>query len=555
MKKRSQRPDNHTYTIVFRGLASHADFGKSLERALTVYHSMCALDSPVKPSLIHTNAALKVCAQAGDLDAMFGIAARLPRSGPRAADNITFTIIFNALSKLVHDDSESDKDGSLQVDITKRQNAVLQGRRMWAEIIERWNVGDMMLDESLVCAVGRLLLLADVPQDLDDVLSLLEQTMGIPRQTPRCRNIDRAQAQPEKEVESPAPGNIALVQTTEPGRKPSADAEDEFVPGDEYLPSPSVRSMFYAIPSRSTLSLVVDACTRLRLFSTAQDYWGLLTGSPYHIVPDTANYHMYLRLLRAQRASRKCVELVQEMRDGLGAGSTVPGAAPKIRTVRGESGYVNASTFRIALGACKRDIQNPFVVKHASKLVRIMYDCLPEVDIRVMTTYVEIIRKVTGGDWREMHDALMGTELGTRLLKSLFLYGTADEDKKGEEFLERCRDLDGFLRTLIGAYDQLLQDKRKMLPKDKDRAFKQLATLASWQTDVSCHLGRVIGRRRTWDGGRHTRLKLPEPNPEEPAWKHEALVARMKEERYTKGGANKRIAMAQYLRRMQNGSM
>ena len=555
MKKRSQRPDSHTYTIVLRGLASHADFGKSLERALTIYHSMCARDSPVRPNIIHTNAALKVCAKAGDLDAMFGVAARLPRSGPRAADNVTFTIVFNALSKLVHDDSESDKDGSLQVNITKRQNAVLQGRRMWAEIIERWIVGDMMLDESLVCAVGRLLLLADVPQDLDDVLSLLEQTMGIPRQTPRRRNIDGAQALPEKGVESPAPGNNALVQTTEPGRKPSADAEDEFVAGDEYLPSPLVSSKFYAIPSRSTLSLVVDACTRLRLFSTAQDYWGLLTGSPYHIVPDTANYHTYLRLLRAQRASRQCVELVQEMRDGLGVDFTVPGAAPKIRTVRGESGYVNASTFRIALGACKRDIKNPYVVKHASKLVRIMYDCLPEVDIRVMTTYVEIIRKVTSGDWREMHDALMGTELGTRLLKSLFLYGTADEDKKGEEFQERCRDLDGFLRTLVGAYDQLLQDKMKMLPKDKDRAFNQLATLSSWQTDVSRHLGRVIGRRRTWDRGRHTRLKLPEADPEEPAWKHDALVARMKEERYTKGGANKRIAMAQYLRRMQNGSI
>ena len=551
MKKRSQRPDSHTYTILFRGLASHADFGKSLERALTVYHSMCTLDSPVKPTIIHTNAALQVCAQAGDLDAMFGVAARLPRSGPRAADKVTFTIVFNALIKLVPHDNESGKDESLQVDIKKRQNAVLQGRRMWAEIIERWKVGDIILDESLVCAVGRLLLLADVPQDLDDVLSLLEQTMGIPRQTPRRRNIDGAQALPE----SPARENNALVQMTEPGSKPSADAEDEFIPGDEFLPTPSVRSMAYAIPSRSTLSLVVDACTRLKLFSTAQDYWGLLTGSPYHIVPDTANYHTYLRLLRAQRASRQSVELVQEMRDGLGVGGTIPGAAPKIRTVRGERGCVHASTFRIALGACRRDIKNPNVVEHAAKLVRIMYDCLPEADIRVMKTYVEIIREVTSGDWHAMSTALMGTELGIRLLKSVFLYGTADEDKKGEEFLGRCREIDDFLRTLIGAYDSLLDSNRKMLPKDRHRAFEQMTTLCSWQTDVSRRLGTVAEPRRHWGRGRHTRLKLPEVNPEEPAWKRDALVARMKNERYTKGGANKRMAMAQYLRRIQNESM
>src|SRR5450432_2553925 len=99
MKKRGQAPDAVTYTILFKGLAEHAHYPHVVSKTLSIYHSMFASNSPVKPNTIHTNAALKVCARAQDMDALFGIAAKLQRKGLRAANNLTFTTILNALRR------------------------------------------------------------------------------------------------------------------------------------------------------------------------------------------------------------------------------------------------------------------------------------------------------------------------------------------------------------------------------------------------------------------------------------------------------------------------
>ena len=101
MKKRAQLPDSFTFTIIFRGLAKNARYERSLERALAIYESMHADNSPVKPSLIHTNAILNVCAFTNDIDSMLGIAAKLPTKGRDAPDCLTFTIILNAIGKSV----------------------------------------------------------------------------------------------------------------------------------------------------------------------------------------------------------------------------------------------------------------------------------------------------------------------------------------------------------------------------------------------------------------------------------------------------------------------
>ena len=609
MKKRSQQPDGKTYTIVLRGLALHFDFEKSLERALTVYHSMYAPNSPVIPSVIHTNAALQVCAKAGDLDAMFGIAARFPKFGPRAADMVTYTTIFNALDKAVYNENDRGKEETLEENIDKRQKTVLQGRRMWAEVMERWKRGDILLDEKLVCAVGRLLLLADVPQDLDDVLSLLEQTMGIPRQIPRSSFIKGVVDVSKKGVESPAQEKNDLVQPIEPRSEPSADADFEFVPGDEFLPLP-VRSKTYVVPDRSTLSLVLDACTRLKMMRAAQDYWGLLTGPAYYIVPDTANYHMYLRLLSAQRKSRESVELVQEMRDGLGVRDPVPYEVTVVRSNGLSKFGVRLSTFKIAIGACLRNLKNPGVMKDATKLLSIMYNSLPDADVKVMNAYVEIVKAVTARDWREMRLALKNTDFGVRQLRSRLGFGLADENAEYESYLRVGQDVDAFLRKLIGAYDYLLEThSEQMPPKECLDIRTQIRTLSRWQTEV---MSRVVARggapsvenngsanpntsaaggepEATDHGegtvdrggekirrGERTRPQRKSPitrqvariiaegdvaslhgsvAPEKPAWEREAIEALRRDSRYTKGGRNKRMAMAKYQRRMAMQSM
>ncbi|KAL8872946.1 MAG: hypothetical protein Q9174_001519, partial [Haloplaca sp. 1 TL-2023] len=183
MKKRAQKPDAQTYTILLRGLSWYPGYPDSLNKALKIYHSMFAENCPVEPNIIHTNAALQVCALAKDLDALWGVAARLPTKGPGAPNNLTYTTILNAIKNIAaHEDPALGNDQQFP---ERRQRAVMQGRRIWEDIIPRWRSGDIWIDEELVCAMGRLLLLGETEQDNNDVLSLAQQVMSIPLQTPK----------------------------------------------------------------------------------------------------------------------------------------------------------------------------------------------------------------------------------------------------------------------------------------------------------------------------------------------------------------------------------
>ncbi|KAL9096539.1 MAG: hypothetical protein Q9163_006433, partial [Psora crenata] len=334
MKKRAQTPDAYTFTTLFRGFSWNAKYGLTLERALSIYHSMFADHSPVKPSVTHTNAVLKVCALTGDIDAMYGVAAKLPTHGKGAPDKLTFTIILNAIRNQAIQDSKGEKASeSLQ---ERQRRAVLQGRRMWEEIRDRWSHRDLGLDEELVCAMGRLLLIGHTEQDDDDILSLLEQTMGIPRQIPPLGHPSRRGAVRHAQALDKLDGSggdlaRALLDAREPApsaaardparstRRPANGEEDEdptaanpFAPLARLLPEE-----YRVRPGVNTLSLAIEACTALRLPRPAQDYWGLLTSPDhYNITPDRQNYHVYLRLLRLQRASKLAMELVQDMKKG-----------------------------------------------------------------------------------------------------------------------------------------------------------------------------------------------------------------------------------------------
>lgn len=97
MKKRAQFPDSYTYTILLRGLSINAHFSGVLQKALSIYHSLSAPNSRVEPSIIHTNAALRVCARALDMDALWGVAAKIPETGAGAANATTYNTIINAI--------------------------------------------------------------------------------------------------------------------------------------------------------------------------------------------------------------------------------------------------------------------------------------------------------------------------------------------------------------------------------------------------------------------------------------------------------------------------
>ena len=429
MKKRAQPPDSHTYTTLLRGLAA-IKYPQNQSRALSIYSSMFAENSPVKPTIIHTNAMLKVCAYQGDIDCLFGLAAKLPTKGRGAPDNWTYTTILNAIRNQLWMFLQENSENAIEQRERKRQEALLQGRRIWGDIVERWRSGEVSVDEQLVCSMGRLLLLGSRPEDFDDVLSLVEQTMGIPRQIPRIGHPDRVtHHRPVGAKFLEEGGEDASIYDTDHGEdtdnivSSTPSTVDSLAysqaPGSEFNPLPaSYRS--FAKPSRNTLSLVLDACVHMRLSTVSNTYRKILTSpdGEYRIRPDIENLHMYLRILRQSRSSRNAVTLVESMI-----------ADPPL----GES--VQVKTFRIAMSCCVRDRANPAILGHATKLLRMMINTLEEPDFKVSEMFVEIIAQKEI-PWRDTLEGLREVEKIIRNFRSLLAYGsfsfTTPESISGE---------------------------------------------------------------------------------------------------------------------------
>ena len=489
MKKRAQPPDAHTFTILLRGLAMHIDFPRSLDRALAIYESMYAENSPVKPNIAHTNAVLSVCAKRADLDTMLGIAARLPDRGPSAADNRTYTLFFNTLrndlwstnlemaSHTLSEEKEVDYES-----IRRRQTAILKGRKMWCDVVERWSKSDLFVDEELVCSLGRLLLLGASSRDPDDILSLVEQTMGIQRLIPRLGD-------PQRKGFLTAIGNhddVLLLEepsgATAENPDPSASSSESVVASEIHLstPSPSNTSVLrrdestpdfapllsknklrvFARPGRNTLSLLMDACIRLRAPQIANKYRILLTdpSGPYKVIPDTENLHTYLRLLRQSRSSNAAASLVEDMMQ-----NPPPG------------GGASAKTFRIAMSTCVRNSNNVNVGNHAEKILRLMLRHLEEPDVKACEMYLAVANR-KAIDWRERTRGLETLDHIIRNWRSLLTYGRVGsntvnqsaQDVREDSIQEGAENDYGETESLPGADEfQSSQPKRvrdKLLP-------------------------------------------------------------------------------------------
>ena len=458
MKKRAQFPDAHTFTTLFRGFSWNHKNAVARSKAFSIYHAMFADNSPVRPSIIHTNAMLKFCALTNDVDGLLGVAAKLPSRGNGAADNLTFTIILNAIR---HEALDCILMGKAAHSV-KGIQAIMQGRRLWKEVRERWLNGDLRMDEDLVCAMGRLLLLGAQEAILDDVLSLVEQVVGIPRQVPRI-------GEPGREQRKSQVGNtFPISKDTDAPLMVTQEAEDSYKPeGDPFasLPNGVTKTGSLVRPGPNTLSLVVEACIRLGLGRAAQNYWGILTvpSGPFHIVPDVENYHMYLRLLRVQRASRLAVGLIDDMSQGA--------LGPKIK--------LEPKTFRIGLACCVRDKKNPNSLIYAAKLVGMMNASLEFPDPRALDMYLKLGLSQEPRDWRRIMGILREVDLGIQNLRSLFAYDLS----KGKEHIVEVKAL---VQSTKGAYDIILDIGNEAM-SDKERKYckERRHTLAAWITRMA----------------------------------------------------------------------
>ena len=404
---------------------------------------MYAENSPVKPSIIHTNAVLNVCARANDIDALFKVAAKLPERGKGAPDNMTFTTIINALCNAALNPRLSAEHQE-----RKRWEVVQQGCRMWQDIIGRWQNGEMLVDEEMVCAMARLLILGDTTEDCDDVLSLFEQMMKIPRLIPRLGDparqthltpskasvlfplLDRPAEATDLEAE-PTPQNSYRDQKESSSSLPSNHSSSPSLPRSVFDPVPLTSSSVprsYSRPSNRSLSALVDACTRMSALRAASSYWKLLTSPPYSIIPDAESLHMSLRQFRVSRSSRQAVSLLSSMLLPRSTGGYGIPAQPK--------------TFRIAMSTCVRDANNPSAHMHAITILNAMALHLEEPDLRTFEMFVSLLEKSAKADRRRpVRAGLDASQPVIANLRSLLAYGAfSEKDESSQEDLFSGRE-------------------------------------------------------------------------------------------------------------------
>lgn len=480
MKKRAQFPDSYTYTIILRGLSANAQTSGVVEKALTVYHSLYAPNSRVEPSIIHTNAALRVCARAGNMDALWGIAGKIPESGPAAANEVTYLTILNAIRQSLIIDAP--KGESEEETAARKDRGIMEGRRMWEDIVGRWRRADLVIDEELVCAMGRLLLVGSRPRDWDDVLSLVEQTMDIPRLVPRLGSTAREEAGLPR-VRAP---NVPQQYRFDDDHLSPDNAPAR---GDEFLalrphgvgavvPNP----LIYAKPGNNTLSLIQEACQKIVAKKAALEYWELLTDHrTYNVEADFSNLSMRLRILRQNRASSEAVELLQH--DMIDKGITPrPG------------------TFRIAMSTCVRDKNNHNSLKNASRILQIMTKVLEDADSKAVTMYAELATSFPLAKGTDLVNALtLLHPICKNIRLQLGIGGGERESSRssGPQYLkgEEKQDAVAALRKIHGVYDKLIFSN--LIAEEEKSPFKsERARLSSFIQRVRFKDSRI---EKGWD--------------------------------------------------------
>lgn len=450
MKKRAQFPDSYTYTILLRGLSINAHFSGVLQKALSIYHSLSAPNSRVEPSIIHTNAALRVCARALDMDALWGVAAKIPETGAGAANATTYNTIINAIRQnmLLNPPIGESEEGAA----ARKERSVLEARRLWEDIAGKWRNADLVIDEELVCSMGRLLLIGARPRDWDDVLSLVEQTMDVPRLVPRLGTIERKEAGFPQLRAPNVPDDYKFDdEHLAPGQ--TATRGEEFHPFAGSL----AKRLAFVKPGNKTLALVQEACQKIVAPKAAQQYWDLLTDpATYGIEPDLNNLNSRLRNLRQNRSSAAAVELLQK--DLLAKGFK-PGPG----------------TFRIAMSTCVRDKNNHNSLKHASQILNAMTQTLEDADAKAVGMYAELALTFPLAKGNDLIDALTYLAPIVKNLRLQLGVGGADRSARGvgATYLRGAERQDAIntLKKVYGVYDRLLLSN--MIPEEQKQVFKK----------------------------------------------------------------------------------
>ncbi|TPX08983.1 uncharacterized protein E0L32_009562 [Thyridium curvatum] len=431
MKKRGQLPNAQTYTVIFKGCAQspHAKLG--VAEATRIYYSMLNSDR-IKPNTIHMNAVLQVCAKAGDIESLFNIV-NTTNDTIRAPSNLTYTTILNALrANTVRPYTRPGDAGDVHPRLEETQSSIQRAKAVWEDAISRWRKGQITIDEELVCAMGRILLLGSF-KDNDDVLSLIEQTMNIPR-------LDKP------ELASPA-GQKSPDGTAAPAGPAATTANKSFK-------SVQLSHALFAHPGRNSLSLILTSLGATRKTSLAIRYWDLFT-SKHGIEPDSENWYRMLRVLRTGHASEKTAELLQRM-------------PPRL---------MEPKTFQLAMATCVSDNLNDHAFANAGKILDVMMKNLTPPDPQTLRQYLRVAManhrkfrvQAEGGDvegskfafGRQIMRAVDRLWEPLRLVRNSLSYPetptSSPEEAWGQQYNER-REVIALSRRITAALDKVITE-------------------------------------------------------------------------------------------------
>jgi hypothetical protein len=333
MKKRAQLPSVRTFTILFRGLAKSKHPKLAVAEAVKHYNILMN-DTRLEPNSIHLNAVLNVCAKAGDLDSMFLIADTINES-TRAPSAYTYTVIFNALR---HSADVEARDLSNTERYANVKKAVHQGKNLWPEIMQKWKAGKLVIDEQLVCAMGRLLLRSPDEADKKLVFSFMEQSMSIPNLMERSA--------PEA-FQDEAMRGIAVSGPSKP--------------------VPHTKNAVFAVPGRNTLAMVLTAASSIKQTTSGIKYWNLLVRH-YGVIPDKDTWVRMFGMLRIAHASTHAAEVLELVPDE----------------------YMNPKIFSVAMETCVDDNINDKAVANSVKVLQAMIQKLTIPDLQTLRLHLRV---------------------------------------------------------------------------------------------------------------------------------------------------------------------
>lgn len=364
---------------------------------MSIYQSISGPTSKVRRSIFHGNAMLSVCARHGDMDKLWQVASELPEEGPDSPGPATYTIILRAIQNSIIRDVKAMPPKDTKVIAARRAHGVTEAKQVWTDITYRWKKGELVLDHLMLDSMANVLVEGPDEYSIYEILVLLNQTTGLPilAKEPRKISYKTNSAMPlngaqvgayrkDMDLEEDVPfvdEGETLYRPPKTGALEEEEAEadeenldDVFKPVFPDDPSSGVIGPWHVPMTNRELFIVLKACSTLpQALGDAQDYWKLMVqdDSKFKVQPDQRSYIEYLRILQRARASRAATELIRNE------------ALP--------ANLVRSEMFVSAFKACRRDIFNINVLKHANELLELMTVALPVPNIKALDIYYNLV--------------------------------------------------------------------------------------------------------------------------------------------------------------------